>query len=263
MPNSEVPLAMNTANGNVYLNSQIKLIKFSKGGEPVKEQRIPFSFQTIPLGKNFASLRISASHDLQIFNATIYDPEFSKPKLLHSRERIPRARMGQMPIPPELIILRSAEDKLYMVDQRKGFEIDTYDAQGNSLKSIKMDYQKIKVTDAFKNETEAWFKAQPSFRMATEELRGMIFFPDYLPVIRNFIIKERKLYIQTYNTRDHLSEFIILDFNGNLIKQLYLPGFRNSPVQFNPSNTFTFSTGKYYYLVERETGWELHMEELK
>ena len=72
-----------------------------------------------------------------------------------------------------------------------------------------------------------------------------------------------RLYIQTYKTQDHLSEFIILDEEGRLIKQTYLPGFADSPLQFNSSNLFMFYNDKYYYLEEHDRGWELNMEELK
>jgi hypothetical protein len=263
MPNIEVPLVTNIANGNVFLNSQIKMIRFSKKGEIIKEQRIPFSFQTIPFGKNYVSIKISTRHAVNSFNVILYDPDFNQLKVLYSRERIPHSRRGKLSLPPELIIVRSSEDKLFVFDQKKGFVIDTFDLQGNRVNHIKMDYRRIKMTESFKKAAEAWFRAQPSFHMATEELREMIYFPDYLPMMRNFIIKNQKLYIQTYKTQGHLSEFIVLDFDGKLIKQTFLPDYEKSPVQLNSSNIFTFFNEKYYHLVERESGWEIHLEEIK
>lgn len=263
MPNTEVPLVMNIANGNVFLSSQIKMIRFSKKGEIIKERRIPFSFQTIPFGKNYVSIKISTRHAVNSFNVILYDPDFNQLKVLYSRERIPRSRRGKLSLPPELIIVRSSEDKLFVFDQKKGFVIDTFDLQGNRVNHIKMDYRRIKMTEFFKRAAEAWFRAQPSFHMATEELREMIYFPDYLPMMRNFIIKNKKLYIRTYNTRGNSSEFIVLDGNGLLIKQTFLPDYEKSPVQLNSSNIFTFFNERYYHLAEGESGWEIHVEEIK
>lgn len=263
MPNTEVPLVMNIANGNVFLNSQIKMIQYSKKGEIIKEQRIPFSFQTIPFGENYVSIKISTSSAMNTFNVILYDPGFNQLKVLYSRERIPRSRRGKLSLPPELIIIRSSKDKLFVFDQKKGFVIDTFDLQGKRVNHIKIDYRRIKMTDYFKNAAEAWFRAQPSFRMATEELREMIYFPDYLPIMRNFIIKNQKLYIQTYRTRGNSSEFIFLDFDGKLIKQTFLPDYEKSPVQLNSSNIFTFFNEKYYHLLGKESVWEIHVEEIK
>lgn len=263
MPNTEVPLAMHIANGSVFLNSQIKMIRFSKKGEIIKEQRIPFSSQTIPVGKNFVSIRIAIRHNLNSFSVILYDPAFKMLKKLYSRERIHRSRRGKLPLPPELIIIRRFEDKLFVLDQKKGFNINTFDLQGNPVNQIKMDYQRIKMTDSFKKIAEAWFRAQPSFQMAAEELREMIYFPDYLPMLRNFIVKNKKIYIQTYKIQGHLSEFYILDFDGKLIKKKFFPDFEKFPIQFSSSSIFTIHNEKYYYLAEGESEWEIHMEEIK
>ncbi|UCH97762.1 MAG: hypothetical protein JSV88_13165 [Candidatus Aminicenantes bacterium] len=258
-PNSEVPLAMNIFNGDVFLNSQIKMIRFSKTGEIIKEQQIPFSFQIIPFGKNYVSIKLTVRHNMPTFNVILYDSRFNNLKALYSRERIPRSRRGKLPLPPELIIIRSSGDKLFVFDQKKDFYINVYDTEGNQLAPIKMDSRKIKVTDSFKKDALEWFKLHPSFKMVTEELREMIYFPDYLPVMRNFLVKDQKIYVQTYNTRDNLSEFITLNLKGELIKQVFLPGCENSPVQFTASNIFTFFNENYYYLEDHKGEWSLHV----
>jgi hypothetical protein len=264
IPDTEVPLAMNIVNGTVYLNSQIKMVKYSREGKFLAEQRIPFSFQTIPFDNNYVSIKIAAMHNVQSFMVALLDPGFNKPEHLYSRERISPSQRGRLSLPPEIIIIRSSGDKLFLFDQQsKGFVINRFDRKGKQLKPIKMDYQRIKTGESFEKDAITWFKAQPSFHMAAEELRGMIYFPDYLPVIRNFLAGKQRLYIQTYKTVNHLSEFFILDFEGRLIKQTYLPGFANSPLQFNSSNMFVFIKNKYYYLEEHDLGWEINMEELK
>jgi hypothetical protein len=263
-PNTEVPLAMSIVNGIVYLNSQIKLVRFSTQGKILAEQRIPFSFQTVPFGKNYVSIKIGLRHDVQSFIATLLDADFNNPEHLYSRERISRSQRGRISLPPEIIIIRSSGEKLFLFDQQsRGFVINVMDSKGKQLKPIKMDYQRIKTSESFEKDAIAWFKAQPSFRMAAEELREMIYFPDYLPVIRNFLARKDRLYIQTYKTENHLAEFLILDHEGRLIKRLYLPGFADSPLQFNSSHTFTFYNDKYYYLEEHDRGWEISMEELR
>ena len=262
-PNTEVPLGMNIENGNIYLNSQLKMIKYSTDGKILQEQQIPFSFQTIPFGNEFASIKITVGPAVQSFSVMQYDRGFNQLKQLYTRERISPSRRGQLPIPPELIIIRGSGDQLFVFDQKKDFAIDVYQRNGTLAKTIKMDYQKIKVTEPFKKQAEAWFRAQPAFRMAAEELREMIYFPDYLPVMRNFIIKNKKIYIQTYKTQGKLTEFMVLGLDGKLLKQYMLPGFQNFPLQFNSSRIFTFYNDKYYYLAENNTGWELHVEELK
>ena len=43
VPNDEIPLQMRLVNGNIFLNSQTKMIYYSKEGKMLKEKSLPFT----------------------------------------------------------------------------------------------------------------------------------------------------------------------------------------------------------------------------
>ncbi len=90
----------------------------------------------------------------------------------------------------------------------------------------------------------------------------MIYFPEYLPVIRNILVIDKEIYVQTYKTKERLSEFFILDLNGSVLKTVFLPAAKwERKLRPTPAVTYAFKDNKYYYLEENmdKEEWELHM----
>lgn len=270
MPNDEIPLQMQLVNGQVFLNSQTKFIHYSYSGEILKEKATHFMcMQIIPLGKNYCISRVSFTGNKEIFfKIMLYDDDLNLIKTIYTSKPTATIRSrGKLIIPSNFTYVKIAPSgkRLYVFSGRQEeFRVLVFDLEGKSLQPIKMDYQRPKWTDSFKQEVIDWFKILPRFRangVSEDLIKQYLEFPVYLPAIRNILAGENRLYVQTYKKKANDSEFFVFDENARLVKQVFLPDEEHYKVKMNPDVTFTIKKDKYYYLVEnQDTGeWELHM----
>ncbi|NIM78996.1 MAG: hypothetical protein GTN53_10855 [Candidatus Aminicenantes bacterium] len=266
LPDADLPITMQVLKEQVLVNSFNKLVCFSKTGKMITEKRIPFFvFQIIPFGKNYAVTKFTRYSDGRSkVSVLLFDNEFKEIKTLYETELLNDQGKGKIAFPLITAFIRVSGNQLSVVDQKMEFLIQRFDLEGNRLPPIKKAYQKIKVTDSFKKESMEWLSLQPAFKSAPERARKMIYFPPYLPVIRNLAIKDQKLYVQTYKTRGQLFEFFILDLNGKVLKTVFLPDEKNIKIAPTPTPRYDFKENKFYYLQENvdEETWELHVQEI-
>jgi hypothetical protein len=156
------------------------------------------------------------------------------------------------------------KDRLFVFDPILGFPIKVYDKNGDLLKNIFIDYKKQKMTESFKEEVMDWMKMHPQLKDLAIEMK--IAFPEYIPAMRSFLVKEDIIYAYTYHRKNNLSEFILFDTNKNeIMKKLYLPTAERNIVQLSVNRIYTIKDNRYYYLFDNyeEETWELHMVEIK
>jgi hypothetical protein len=262
LPPPDLPITMQVRKEYVLLNSLNKMIYFSKTGKMIKEKRIPFIvFQIVPFGKNYAVTKFTRTNEggSQI-SILIYNDEFKELKKLYQTTLLVDRGKGKIPFPIVSVYIQCLDNQLFVVDQQKDYEIQRFDLEGNRLTPIKKEYQKIKVTEAYKKESLEWIKLQPAYKTAPDIIKKMMYFLEYLPVIKNILVKNNKIYLQTYKTKKSLSEFFILDSSGTVLKTVFLPGAKQESISPTPSVTYAFKDNKYYYLEENmdEEEWELH-----
>ena len=51
--------------------------------------------------------------------------------------------------------------------------------------------------------------------------------PKYLPTIKDILVKNNRIYLQTFNKRGDHEEYIILNLKGKLIKKVWLPQLKS------------------------------------
>jgi len=272
VPNDEIPLQMRLVNGKIFLNSQTKIIYYSKEGTMLKEKTLPFScLQIIPLGEGFAISRPGfGTNGAFSLNVILYDAQLKPIKTLTSmKDKLSLRR--KIVIPTPYIYLHCVNDTLFVTGgNHRDFHIEVFDEQGSPLTPIKTPYQGLELTDSFKNELIEWLKTDSRFSSAPIEVFQRLHFPGYLPAIRNIVVTDKtagkrvKIYVQTYKQQGNLSEFFVFDFKGNPLKKVFLPTASRYKVKMNHEIAFTFYNNKYYYLVENLDAeeWELHMEEV-
>lgn len=262
LPAPDLPITMQVSKEYVLLHSFNKMIYFTKTGKMIKEKRIPFIvFQVIPFGKNYAVTKfIRTNEGGSQVSVLIFSAEFKELKNLYETALLNDQGKGKIAFPLTSVYIQCLDNQLFLVDQQKEFEIQRFDLEGNRLTPIKKAYQKIKVTEAYKKESWEWIKLQPAYKNAPGIVERMLYFLEYLPVTKNFLAKNNKIYLQTYKTKDSLYEFFILDINGTVLKTVFLPGAKKESIRPNPAVTYAFKDNKYYYLEENldEEEWELH-----
>jgi len=263
MTQPDLPLNMYVHKDRVIVNSSRKLAYFDKEGQFVKETKIPYLVsQIIPLKKNqLAVTKFNRRNDgSSILTVLLTDEDMNPIKTVYSNELLNDQGRGKIAWPLLSIQIQSRENHLFVFDQQLDFQIGIYDWDGNKVKEIKKDYTNVEITDAYKKQTLEWIKIQPALRNAPEEIKKMIYFLKYLPVMNHCLVRDNKIYIQTSRLIEDKVEFFVLDFSGRVLKQTYLPNAKPESIRLNPAANYTFHQNHYYYLLEnQDEEWELNI----
>lgn len=262
----DMPLTMKVKGKQVLLNSATKMIVFSKSGKMLREIKTSFPLiEAQPIGKNYAVTIFKRDKKSSGMASTwIYNQNFKEIKKIYETNVPNDYKKKRIAVPMISTFLRCCNNKIFVFDQQKGFRIKIFNQAGKSLPGIKIPYSKIKTSDAFKKKMMAVLSTYPAYKQASTEWRGMVYIPEYLPVIRNCLIDGKKLYVQTYRMKGELSEFYILDFSGKVLKKVFLPGADGEQVRVNPACTYAIQGNRYYYLLEdiEEEQWELFVKKI-
>lgn len=263
----DMPITMQLSDKYIILNSFNKIIYFSKSGQMIKERRIPIiAFQVIPFGDNYVVTKFNRDSSGSSKAAVLlFDQDFKEIKKLYENNLLNDMRKGKIAVPLANIFAKCSGDRVFIFDQQRDFIIDVFDLNGKKLAPVTMDYRKLKVNEAFKKKYMDWLKVQPAFKTVMEVIKDMIYFTEYLPVVRNAKIMNQQLIVQTYKMQDQRCEFLMLDLKGNIKKQVFLPGADREQIRPDPAAVYTFQGNTYYYLIENvdEEEWELHSEAIK
>jgi len=268
IPHPEMPPNIEILKDSIKICPDRKMLYFSKKGEYIKESRIPFmASQIITFGDIFAVVKIvTNSKGEQLIAVTYFSKDMKEIKVVYTRKRETPEKLGKMEIPTNLLYIRAYKDKLYVVDQVKNFRIDVFDKKGNPLKPIEIDYEKIKVTDEYKTSIFDWMKTQKWFNTMPPDFKSMFTFASYLPAIKNFMIIEDKIYVQTSKEKDNKAEFYIFDLNGKVLKHTFIPiDLTIGKIIESADAYYTFKGNKCYFLVDNYENevWELHSVDIK
>lgn len=238
----------------VYAPLLRKLLVFSYKGEVIEEFRIPVPNRFISIkraGKNYIIWESESNHRLsKIFvEFNLYDSDFKKLKTLYKfkypvpfRRKFPIIKSGRkfFVYKNRIFISKSVEG---------GFIFDVFDFKGTLKYQIKKEVEKRRFSDEDKNKILA--ERKRIVGSDWNHIKDTFFFPTFYPIIRDFMIRDHKIFIKTWFLKDEMVEFIILDLNEKRMKRQFLP---------EAGYLFYFQENKYYFLfenIEAET-FELH-----
>lgn len=259
-------------NGNILLNSTRKMAWFTHKGELVREKRLTFlAIQVVPVDDNFAVTRfMPGQNGVNMLTVQLLNDKMETLKTLYQRDDISHQRSGKLDCPNEQIFVRCAADKLYIMDQRDTtFHIRVFDKKGNPLTPIKKDYPPLKMPDSYKQEVMDWVESRKSMLrqhatnnmgMSIEQLKKMVYYHPIVPAARYFHADDKMLIVETFIKKNKLSQFIVLDTNGKVLKKVFLTDAEPGKVKMFPKAGYTFYKNRHLYLwedLETET-WELH-----
>lgn len=198
------------------------------------------------------------------FLITIVDRNFKKIKTIHrfkdkrSRDKI----RTQIPFVTPIITFQCYSNEIFLVDGLKGFFIEVFDHNGQSLMVIKKQYPKIPISEADKKRIIDDFKKHPFVKERWGRLKKYFenaysMFPEYYPEIKDFLVADNKIYVKTYNTHDVKEDFLIFDLKGTFLKKTFLPKVK--------MDLYSISKNIFYYLKENEEQerWELKEVEIE
>jgi hypothetical protein len=137
-------------------------------------------------------------------------------------------------------------------ESAKGFHVELYDHQGNLIRTIDKEYEKIEVPKKVKEEKMAQQKKSKYWEQNKRVFNFV--FPKYYPAIYELFAGKDKLYVFTHKTGNDRREVITLDFKGNILNKTFVP----------KTNKYFITRGKFYYLHESpDENWELHVVDIK
>lgn len=264
-PQPAYKLQMQIHEGNIVLNSRYKVIVFTDEGNILLEKRIPFNIiQAIPIKKNYAiSKSVFNSQGSNLIGLVFFNPKFEEIKTVYTRSYPHYSRSGKIDMIPHLILIEKYKNEIYCFDQAGEFEINVYSPSGKLSRTIKTNCKKQKITKKYIQKTWDWARKDVRLRDIKDEIRNMAYFPEYFPVMKNFMIDDDKIYVQTYDMKldEDQSRFIITDLKGKIVKKIYLGGADLNTIEFS---AYTFVKENYIYLYDNPVTEEieLHIEKI-
>jgi hypothetical protein len=108
------------------------------------------------------------------------------------------------------------EDRIYVVDSRRGFSISVFDENGILIREIQHAVDKIKVPKSFVREVVKEWKASKDWQEEYSHLNPVV--PEYFPAIIDFKIDNGRIYALTPAQKDDLYEIVVMDLEGRILK---------------------------------------------
>ena len=112
-------------------------------------------------------------------------------------------------------------------------------------------------------------KIQPAGFWETFKKKNKFLYPESFPAIRDFVISDNRIYVQTYKKQNNEEEYVIMDLKGNILKRVFLPnvqkpGFVERMMGIG-IKYYSIQSEKLYYLFENKDAedWELHVTDIK
>lgn len=258
---SFVVLQIYMLSDKIQINSMNKVSFFTFDGSFIEEKKHSVFFgvgQIYPIGDKFVSFGFKQESNKNLVTLNFYDSDLKKGKEIFSYSIGGSGRQKMLDKP---YWVQTFKNKLFFA-WSKDFIIDVFDDSGKKLYSIKQKYENIKFTEKHREEIFKWVKTNPVLKGAYENLKKFWQFPNYLPSIRNFYVKDNKIYVQTFKKKEGNTEFYIFDLKGKLLKKIWLKIIKTMPME--PLQLFSFKNNKLYQLIENEDDeeWELHIKKV-
>lgn len=213
-----------------------------------------------PLGSGFAGQGMTVEKGIQYRSVNIYDSRLDKAKEVFKVRH--HFQMGEgLQVLPATMKFAVWGDELFIAWD-EDFIIRVFDEKGDPLRTIRREYDRVKVTERFKEKVVGFFKTHKRYKQVIEMLNPRIIFPTTFPAIADMVIDGGKIYVTTYRVDDDgsgASQCLVLDPEGKLLKTLIIPLERRDAMLPYP---YTISGGKLYQLIDEGEQWRLKVSEL-
>ena len=257
--------------GQAMIDSANKLVVYDRQGKLIRErQRQPQFTQLVPWGDSFAvRLRIAGTENDQKQYSSIQVLNGETDELRELYRQPFAGQRDQLDMIPDSLHFQVYKNNLFVERSPEGFVIDVYGPDGRRIREIRREYDKKPVTRADRRSYEQLLKEDPMMNIQEEnweqfKTRTRLKYPDSFPAIRDLVIADDRIYVQTFESDGDRDEFLVLAPDGELDKRIYLPKVREPGFTEQMMGTgvrlYCIDKGRYYYLRELDEGCELHVE---
>lgn len=201
------------------------------------------------LGKTgylFEELNFDPATSVLEYHLTVTDADFRKMAQLAesvSKENpLKAARYNLFDGYVKYVISR---DRIYAASQgRPDFEVNVYDSRGRRLRSIRKEWRKVPIPQAFKDSARGAGQGQ-----LADMLKDKGYFPDSFPAVKELYADDRgRVFVETYEAGPAAGETILNVFapDGTFIGE--------QPIA--PALARFIKGDRFYALVEKESGFQ-------
>ncbi len=221
----------------------MKILELDKEGTLIKETRVLHGLrEVIPLENGNYLARRGTMEGMSL---CLYNSSFEEIKKLDfydtSEMRKSRRTTGTI----FSFYWRATEDKIYVGNEQRGYEILVYDLDGNLLRKIRKEFTRAKYPEEFSKQTEKMAETNPN-----------IYSLEFTPPFNSFFIDDDGwLFVMTYERGENKDEYIhdIYNSNGAFI------GRRNIGISYMLGRALnhlraTAKNSRYYRLRYKEYG---------
>jgi len=228
-----------------------KLLEFDADGNLVKEAKAHHVMQeVVPLenGNYLARRTAKDPAEGRHWFLCLFNSDFEEIKKLDSFDMSAYVPGKQTPGTIISFCWRVADDRIYVGNEQRGYEILVYDLEGNLLQKIRKEYQPVPYPEEFRKQTEKLAARQPAMNLVARQDTPPFnsFFPD----------DEGRLYVMTYEQGQSQDDIIHDVFNkdGVLVARVPLGKYGILGRALNHLRT-TARNGRLYRLHFKESGY--------
>lgn len=235
-----------------------KVIYFTKDGEFVKEKRTELAGNWLkPLGDGFVGRKYFREPDALYHGIVLWDANLNKIKNVYKHiHGLQGARKKFNPLTVEPADCTVADDKIFVIDGDFS-KIMVYDRNGDKLFTVtpRTDDDPVPFTEKDKKELIDSFKFNPLWGRFYKRRPDLFEFPTHYPLLVMYDLDTpaKKIYLKTYKIENNKQKWLVYDFNGKFINELYLP---RGIIRIHNNTSYRFIEN------EDEELWELYVEKL-
>jgi hypothetical protein len=240
---------------SLYDKGPNKVIVFGPDGELVREwrpPRQPLFIESLPCG-NFVAMNLNRERttpETFMDELSLWDADGKTVKTLDVFEQ-PQVEVRQNVRLPRFFMWRVSAGRIFIANEKRGYEILVYDQDGRLVRKIRKEYRPVHVTESIKAAVLG-----PDYRRSGVS-HGK-WFPDPLPPLNQFFTDdEGRLFVMTYEAGEHEGEFLWDIFNpdGVFVGRKSL-NIMWASLYLGPKYTFV-KNGKLYCRHEKESGFQV------
>ena len=242
----------------LVVDSYGRLSFFTKDGRFKSEFKIyPSAGKYVFLEDALVGVGFKQYDKLHYFTFTLFDFKTKDKKEIYRYIHPWQPRQHYNPLEATRMPTYVAYDKKFYLRGEKG-TILVFDHAGKALAPIRFPYHDVKFTAKDKDYYINWYKTDPKYKPIYETDKSRIEFPEYFPVIRDFLIADEKIYVLTFEVKEGKNRVLVLDINGQFLQEAFIRLVEENAFRLFP---YTVKGGILYQVPENEDEeiWELHL----
>lgn len=279
-PNHQFDQALRVHGDRIWLEDGRKLLLYSASGQFISEKQKPKNtVWFLPAGDGFVakSMVVEGDPGIQHIRAVLYDAELREIKELYRQKWFQQqdAKGFSTELLGDLLHIAVVGDRICVEESPKGFFIELFDRSGSRVGAIEKPIAGVPVTAQDRDREMALVRKEKRVALmirrtgSWEKLREIwtITFPERTSPLRELQACGDSLLVRTFERRGEAERYLLLDLDGTVRKEAFLPLVSDAETESRVSGAAFFKLlgDRFYYLKRDEASdrWEVRRTEFQ